>query len=152
MSTETAECSLRNQSQMVHLMLGIAGHIPHDLCPQLKLWGTRMDLCPWLQFTFRLMGSFMSAGGKATGVPGEILGYYEAWLQFGRLPWERLFEPAISLCRRGFNVGRAMAERIQYTLDKNKFTDSLRCACMRCCIFSFSEDRNLSIKIIDLFC
>jgi len=66
------------------------------------------------------------AGGEATGVPGEILGYHVAWLQFGRLPWKRLFEPTISFCRRGFTVGRAMAQRIQYLLDKMEFSPSLR--------------------------
>ncbi|KAJ1835201.1 hypothetical protein LPJ63_001326 [Coemansia sp. RSA 2711] len=41
-------------------------------------------------------------GPLASGVPGEIAGMYKAHSRFGKLPWHRLFEPAVALARDGF--------------------------------------------------
>ncbi|KAI4305980.1 hypothetical protein L6164_029301 [Bauhinia variegata] len=43
-------------------------------------------------------------GALAMGVPGEIAGLHEAWLQHGRLAWRTLFQPAIKLAKEGFVV------------------------------------------------
>lgn len=43
-------------------------------------------------------------GALSMGVPGEIAGLHEAWLQHGRLPWKTLFEPAVKLAKHGFIV------------------------------------------------
>lgn len=60
----------------------------------------------------------MCAGGLAIGVPGEVLGMYEAWRRFGRLPWPDLFLPVIDLCENGFVVERALANAmVEHEMD-----------------------------------
>lgn len=44
------------------------------------------------------------AGGKAIAVPGELSGYWELHQKYGKLPWARLFDPVIELCRKGHVV------------------------------------------------
>ncbi len=50
--------------------------------------------------------AFMEAvvGGRAVGVPGTVRLMEEAHRRWGRLPWPRLFEPAIRLAEEGFPV------------------------------------------------
>ncbi|XP_066588884.1 glutathione hydrolase 1 proenzyme-like [Prorops nasuta] len=48
-------------------------------------------------------------GGRAVAVPGEILGYREAWKKFGSLPWAELFQPAIKLCHEGSRINGYLA-------------------------------------------
>ncbi len=43
-------------------------------------------------------------GPLAVGVPGTVMGMWEAHRRFGTLPWERLVQPAIDLAT-GFEVG-----------------------------------------------
>ncbi len=43
-------------------------------------------------------------GGLSTGIPGEIAGLWEAYKLGGKLPWNKLFEPTVRLCREGFSV------------------------------------------------
>jgi gamma-glutamyltranspeptidase/glutathione hydrolase len=43
-------------------------------------------------------------GAKASGVPGTVLGLWEAHRRFGSLPWERLLAPAIDLAAQGYVV------------------------------------------------
>ncbi|XP_020609879.1 gamma-glutamyltranspeptidase 1-like [Orbicella faveolata] len=44
----------------------------------------------------------------ATGVPGEVRGYYTAWLSYGRLPWKQLVQPAIDKAKYGFLINQAL--------------------------------------------
>ncbi|MEI7784669.1 MAG: gamma-glutamyltransferase family protein [Betaproteobacteria bacterium] len=46
-----------------------------------------------------------AVGGRAVGVPGVMRMLEQAHRLHGRLPWARLFEPAISLADEGFPVG-----------------------------------------------
>jgi gamma-glutamyltranspeptidase/glutathione hydrolase len=45
-----------------------------------------------------------AVGGRAVGVPGAVRMLEAAHRQHGRLPWARLFEPAIALAEQGFAV------------------------------------------------
>jgi gamma-glutamyltranspeptidase/glutathione hydrolase len=50
--------------------------------------------------------SFMAAvvGGRSVGVPGTVKVMEEAHRRWGKLPWARLFHPAIRLAEDGFSV------------------------------------------------
>jgi len=49
-------------------------------------------------------------GGRAVGVPGAVRMLEMAHRQHGRLPWSRLFEPAIALADGGFKVSPRLAK------------------------------------------
>lgn len=48
-------------------------------------------------------------GGRSVGVPGNIRLMAEVHRRYGRLPWARLFDPAIRLADQGFTVSRWLA-------------------------------------------
>ncbi|HTP76251.1 MAG TPA: gamma-glutamyltransferase [Rhizomicrobium sp.] len=52
-------------------------------------------------------------GGLSTGVPGVIAMFQMAHMKYGRLPWAKLFEPAIKLAANGFPVGRKLAATLR---------------------------------------
>lgn len=52
-------------------------------------------------------------GGLSTGVPGVIAMFDMAHNKYGRLPWAKLFEPAIKLAEHGFPVGRKLAATLR---------------------------------------
>lgn len=43
-------------------------------------------------------------GARAAGVPGTVLGMWEAHQRFGKLPWSELITPAVGYAREGFTV------------------------------------------------
>jgi len=69
----------------------------------------------------------MVQGGISVAVPGEVAGYYEAWKRFGRLPWRRLLQPTIEMCRRGYQVQRSLANAISIKESIIREIPSLRC-------------------------
>ncbi len=52
-------------------------------------------------------------GGRSVGVPGLMRMLEMAHARHGRLPWERLFEPAIRLAREGFEVSPRLHALLQ---------------------------------------
>ncbi|WP_106640496.1 gamma-glutamyltransferase [Allosphingosinicella vermicomposti] len=48
-------------------------------------------------------------GGLSVGVPGNIALMAETHRRWGKLPWERLFQPAIRLAEQGFTVSKSTA-------------------------------------------
>lgn len=45
-----------------------------------------------------------SVGGRAVGVPGTLRMLEKAHQQHGKLPWAKLFQPAITLAEQGFKI------------------------------------------------
>ena len=57
------------------------------------------------------------------GVPGEILGYFEAKEKFGNknISMKRLLEPTISLCEKGISVTRTLGKAIASSDSQRRF-------------------------------
>ena len=64
---------------------------------------------------------FMKAatGGRSVGVPGNVALAAEAHKKWGKLPWAKLFEPAIKLAE-GFSISPTMARFIAFGQDSLK--------------------------------
>ncbi len=52
-------------------------------------------------------------GGRAVGVPGAVRVLEMAHARHGKLPWARLFEPAITLAEQGFAVSPRLHQLLQ---------------------------------------
>jgi gamma-glutamyltranspeptidase/glutathione hydrolase len=52
-------------------------------------------------------------GGLSVGVPGDVAVLELVHKRYGRLPWAKLFEPAIALAEKGFPVGRKLATTLR---------------------------------------
>ena len=62
-------------------------------------------------------------------VPGEVAGCYEAWKRFGRLPWRRLVQPTIDMCRHGYRVVWSLADAIKRKEPQIRQSPSLQYVC-----------------------
>ncbi|GMG89411.1 hypothetical protein Cmtc_06310 [Cupriavidus sp. TKC] len=51
-------------------------------------------------------------GGRSVGVPGVLRALELAHRQHGRLPWARLFEPAIALADKGFPISQRLYTQV----------------------------------------
>lgn len=54
-------------------------------------------------------------GGLAVGVPGEPKAWWDLHQKYGKLEWSKVFEPAITLNRRGFKVTAELAKALNTT-------------------------------------
>lgn len=63
-------------------------------------------------------------GGLSVGVPGLLAMLELAHVEQGKLPWARLFRPAIKLAEAGFIVSPRLAEMIAGSSDLNTFSQS----------------------------
>jgi gamma-glutamyltranspeptidase/glutathione hydrolase len=62
-------------------------------------------------------------GGLSVGVPGDIAVLELVHQRYGRLPWAKLFEPAIALAEKGFPVGRKLAATLRDTPEMARMPD-----------------------------
>ena len=53
-------------------------------------------------------------GARAAGVPGTVMGLWEAHQKFGKLPWAELLTPAVGYAKSGFKVA---SKQYQYRED-----------------------------------
>ena len=58
----------------------------------------------FLDGTGEVIENLSLVGAKASGVPGTVLGLWEAHQRFGRLPWPKLLAPAIGFAIEGYVV------------------------------------------------
>jgi len=52
-------------------------------------------------------------GGLSVGIPGVVKMLWLAHAKYGKLPWTKLFEPAIKLAENGFPVGPKLARTVK---------------------------------------
>ena len=65
-------------------------------------------------------------GGLSTGVPGVIAMFDMAHKKYGKLPWAKLFDPAIRLADSGFKVSRKLARELRELSFVSKMPDMKR--------------------------
>lgn len=53
-------------------------------------------------------------GHQASGVPGTVMGMWQAHQKFGRLPWGDLLSPAIKLAEKGFKIPDALVKKANW--------------------------------------
>lgn len=65
-------------------------------------------------------------GGLSIAVPGELKGMWELHEKYGKLPWKKLIEPVIKLCREGHEVTEYLARVLRVKEKDIKEIPSLR--------------------------
>jgi len=81
----------------------------------------------WTAERFRKMGGIPELGWNTVTVPGAVAGWVELHEKFGKLPFEKLFEPAIRYAESGFVVspiiGKLWGTAAQTLHDQPGFSD-----------------------------
>ena len=60
-----------------------------------------------------------SVGGLATGVPGEVMGLYQAWKDHGKLSWSELIEPSVELAIKGQLLPSPVYKAMRHPMSAN---------------------------------
>ncbi|MFG0400488.1 gamma-glutamyltransferase [Pseudomonas sp. zjy_11] len=68
----------------------------------------------YLDDTGEVIENLSLVGARAAGVPGTVMGLWEAHQKFGKLPWSELLTPAIGYAKNGFKVAE---KQYQYRND-----------------------------------
>ncbi|KAK2819116.1 hypothetical protein Q5P01_024677 [Channa striata] len=66
-------------------------------------------------------------GSQWIGVPGELRGYEALHKQYGKLPWDKLFEPTIKLAREGIPMPAFLGELLSFPIVKKHVESSSLC-------------------------
>lgn len=67
-----------------------------------------------------------AVGGRSVGVPGAVRMLEAAHREHGRLPWPRLFEPAIRLAEGGFPVSPRLAAQVAADAERLRLDPAAR--------------------------
>ncbi|XP_073832162.1 glutathione hydrolase 1 proenzyme isoform X2 [Musca autumnalis] len=59
-------------------------------------------------------GNDLLHGPLSIAVPGELMGYHRAHEKFGKLPWKKLVEPSLQICKDGFFVTKHQYNALAY--------------------------------------
>lgn len=75
-----------------------------------------------------LIFSFCLLGGLSVAVPGELMGYWEAYKKYksGNVEWGELVQPTIDLCREGIIVTQYLANILKQKEEDIKRSATLR--------------------------
>jgi len=75
-----------------------------------------------------LIFSFCLLGGLSVAVPGELMGYWEAYQKYksGNVKWGELVQPTIDLCREGIIVTPYLANLLKQKEEDIKQSVTLR--------------------------
>lgn len=63
--------------------------------------------------------------GLSVGVPGEIMGFYQAHKKYGKLPWKKLFEENIELAK-GFPASKLLVQKLKKNIKYIQKDEGLR--------------------------
>lgn len=74
----------------------------------------------YLDSTGMVKAGASEKGHLSSGVPGSVAGMYEAHRRYGRLPWEQLVQPAVTLALHGFALTSRQANSLNRLQDKLK--------------------------------
>ncbi|XP_046801370.1 LOW QUALITY PROTEIN: glutathione hydrolase 1 proenzyme [Lucilia cuprina] len=64
-------------------------------------------------------------GGLSIAVPGELMGYERAHSKFGKLPWKKLVEPSLKLCKEGFYMTKHLHAAYSSKFNRTKSDEIL---------------------------
>ncbi|XP_068708746.1 glutathione hydrolase 1 proenzyme-like [Montipora foliosa] len=86
------------------------------------------EVAPRLANSTMYINSSLSSryGTSASGVPGDVNGYYTVWKKYGRLSWRELVQPAIDMAKNGFPFGKSAHEAGLRSLTSIKKDPGLR--------------------------